>query len=170
MSPVRRTTWDILLTSSPQRLSLSVLLSMRASLPFRFLPASIPSYWLPPPLIPRPPQLSSSRLSSSFCRWSCTHDVRLSTPSAGLPPLLDWVHHARDIVSNGYEAAREPIEVISTVDPEVTITNASLKLVKGFTRATILAWAIMKLQTFDAGTMSESDQNRLRAFGLLLLL
>lgn len=84
-------------------------------------------------------------------------------PSSGLPPALDWFTHLLSIVTDNYDSRRAPVD-IKPVHSELVakpLESASVSLVKGFTRSSIVAFALLVTFERDLSDLSEDDADSL---------
>lgn len=91
--------------------------------------------------------------------------ISWKVPSSGLPPALDWGTHLVSIVTDNYDSRRVPIDIRPTVSDLIgkPLGPASVCLVKGFTRTSIIAFALMVVfgGDFDVAGISDDDSEML---------
>ena len=76
----------------------------------------------------------------------CLH---LRMPDGGiLPPLLDWSTVWRSMLLGGLHLDREPIDV-TPIAPQPSFEHNSLRIVKGYTRSTCVALALLMVSEVD---------------------
>jgi hypothetical protein len=70
--------------------------------------------------------------------------LNFKMPAAGLPPLQDWITVAISMLTKGVEFRREGLDILFPTSRDNTkLSVGAANLVKGFTRASCLAFIII---------------------------